>query len=295
VPAVDHAVVWISRVAWLTVAVAGGAAIGEALSEHSRAVQVTGTAVAWAGWGLAAIALAVPGVATLTLARATVPASLVVAGVVIIDRADPATGIALLAPAFAASALVATAEFGRVYIQASAYGAEARFGLRPPIGYLVACVATWLPTTIAAVLALPAVAGRAWLIGAVCVMVAAFGVALLPRRWHQLSRRWLVLVPAGIVVHDPVVLADTLMLPRRTVAAAALDGLGARARSAADLTGPTPGLAVEILLTEPTTAVLAPTPARRDGTTIHLSALVVSPTRPGSVVKALARAGYPTG
>ena len=38
-----------------------------------------------------------------------------------------------------------------------------------------------------------------------------------PRRWHQLSRRWLVFVPAGLVVHDPVVLAETLMVPRRQI------------------------------------------------------------------------------
>ncbi len=145
----------------------------------------------------------------------------------------------------------------------------------------------------ALVLALPALAGRAWVLGAVCLVVAAAGLALLPRRWHQLSRRWLVLVPAGIVVHDPVVLADTLMLPRRSIVAVALDDLGAATQTAADLTGPTPGLAVEIRLGEAVTAVLAPTPAHRDGRTIHLTALVVSPTRPGAVVKAAAKAGYP--
>ena len=103
-----------------------------------------------------------------------------------------------------------------------------------------------------------------------------------------------MLVPAGIVVHDPVVLADTLMLPRRTVVGVALDDLGAATRTAADLTGPTPGLAVEIRLGEPATAVLAPTQAHRDGRTVHLTALVVSPTRPGAVVKEAGAAGYPT-
>ena len=199
----------------------------------------------------------------------------------------------MLAPALATSALVATAEFGRVYIQASAYGAESRFGLRPPIGYLLACVGTWLPTMVAIVLALPALAGQAWVLGIACLVVAAVGLALLPRRWHQLSRRWLVLVPAGIVVHDPVVLADTLMLPKRSIVGVALDDLGAATQTAADLTGPTPGLAVEIRLGEPATAVLAPTQAHRDGRTIHLTALVVSPTRPGAVVKDAAAAGYP--
>ena len=107
---------------------------------------------------------------------------------------------------------------GGTTLQASAYGAESRFGLRPPIGYLLACAGTWLLTMSALVLAPPALAGRAWVLGIACLAIAAGGLATLPRRWHQLSRRWFVLVPAGLVVHDPVVLLDTLMLPRRSVA-----------------------------------------------------------------------------
>jgi hypothetical protein len=294
VPVAARAVVWLARAAWLVVAVAGGEAVGDALAEHARPVQVAGTAAAWAAWALGAFALAVPGVVTLTLARAVVPGSLVVAAVALADHGDPDTGIALVAPAMAASFLVGTAEFGRVYLQASAYGAEARFGLRPPLGYLAACVATWLVVATAAALVVPALAAEAWLLGAICAAVTAGGVTLLPRRWHQLSRRWFVIVPAGLVVHDPVVLAETLMLPRPTVASVTLDDVGAGRHSAADLTGPTPGVGVEVRLAEPTSAVLGPTPARRDGAKLHVSAFVVAPTRPGSVVKGAAAAGYPT-
>jgi hypothetical protein len=294
VPAAARAVVWVVRVAWLVVAVVGGSAVGEALSEHSRAVQVAGTAAAWAGWAIGAVALAVPSVVTLTVARVVVPGSIVVAVVILIDGVDSGSVIALLAPALVASALAATSEFGRWYIQASAYGDELRFGLRPPIGYLAACITTWLVTVTAVVLAAPALAGQAWALGVTCAAVAVASLAVLPRRWHQLSRRWLVLVPAGIVVHDPVVLTETLMLPRRMIAGVALDDVGGGIRTAADLTGPTPGLGVEIELTEPTTAVLAPTARHRNGRTIHAAALVVSPTRPGSAVKAAATAGYAT-
>ena len=286
---------WGARIFWLGVAVTGGAGVGAALDGHRRAVEVAGTAAAWAGWAIGAIALAVPSVATLTVARVTIPASVVVAVAVVIDGAEPGQAIALLAPALLCTTLVGSAEFGRAYLQASAYGAEARFGLRPPIGYLLACVASWLPTVVALVLVLPALAGRAWVLGIASVAVGAGGLALLPRRWHQLSRRWLVLVPAGLVVHDPVVLADTLMMPRRTIAGVGLDDLGAASQTAADLTGPTPGLAVEIRLAQPVDVLLAPTSTHGDVTKIHATALVVSPTRPGAVVRAMAGAGYPTG
>jgi hypothetical protein len=293
-PAAAQTVVWLARGAWLAVAIAGGAAVGAALDESARAVQLAGTLGAWIGWAVGAIALAIPGVSTLTLARAAVPASLVVSAVTLIGGVGAAQAISLLAPALATSALVATAEFGGVYIQASAYGDERRFGLRPPLGYLVACVATWLVTMTAVILAVPALAGRAWILALVSGVVAAGGLAVLPRRWHRLSRRWLVLVPAGLVVHDPVVLADTLMLPRRIVATVTL-ATSRTAASAADLTGPTPGLAVELTLNTAAPAVLAPTPIRREGTPMRVAAVLVSPTRPGAALRAISDAGYGTG
>ncbi|MGH9136215.1 MAG: hypothetical protein ACRD0G_04100 [Acidimicrobiales bacterium] len=293
VPTSARAVVWLARAVWLAIPLFGGQAVGEALGDHSRAVQLTGTTAAWIGWAAGALALAIPAVSTLTLARTTVPGSLVAAVIALVDRAEAESGIALFVPAAVATVLVGSAEFGRVYIQASAYGDEARFGLRPPIGYAVASAVTWLLTAVALLVTPVALAGKAWLAGAAGFVVAVAGVSLLPVRWHQLSRRWFVFVPAGVVVHDPVVLADTLMIPRRDVTSISLQGEGAAAKGSADLTGPTPGLAVEVLLAKPVTAVLARTPKRPDGTAIDLTAFVISPTRPGAVIRAARRRGYP--
>ena len=217
VPAAARAVVWAARVAWLAVAIAGGAAIGEALSEHGRAVQLAGTAAAWTGWavggdrpGRARASSRSPSSGRSSPDRSSSPSSPSSTG----PTRQPASPCSLPrsppAPSWRPPSSAAC------YIQASAYGAESRFGLRPPIGYLLACVATWLAHGDGR-RARPPGAGRAG-VGtrrSSVLVVARLGLALLPRRWHQLSRRWLVLVPAGIVVHDPVVLADTLMLPRR--------------------------------------------------------------------------------
>lgn len=285
-------VVWAARAAWLMVAVVGGEAIGQALEDRSRALQLAGTIGSWIGWAVGAAALAVAGVTTLTLARTVIPASLVVAVVALVGGADPGAGVALVVPSAIATALVCSAEFGRVFIQASSYGDEQRFGLRPPIGYLIASAASWLLTAPALVIAPLAWAGKAWVVAVATTIVAAAGLWLLPIRWHQLARRWLVLVPAGVVVHDPVVLNDTLMLPSRTIGSVSLDELGVAGQTAADLTGPTPGLAVAISLVESTTAVFAATPSNPTGRAIHLTALVVSPTRPGSVIRAARACGY---
>ena len=65
--------VWGARVAWLAAAVFGGRAVGAALADRSTAVQVVGTVGAWVGWAVGAIALAVPSVSTLTVARGSRP------------------------------------------------------------------------------------------------------------------------------------------------------------------------------------------------------------------------------
>jgi hypothetical protein len=275
---------WGARAAWLAVAVIGGGAVGEALAGHSRPVQLTGTIGAWAAWGVAALALAVIGVVTLTVVRALVPGSVVVAAIAALAGATSGATLALAVPGVVATVLVASAETGRRYVEADAYGDERRFPLRPPYGYMAATVVTWAVWTAAVITAPLAVAGGSIVLGVVAVAVAATATWLFPRRWHQLSRRWLVVVPAGLVVHDPVVLAETLMLPRRLVATvSATTSRG----SALDLTGPTPGVAVELTLTDQVTAVLAPRPHTPRGRGIHLSALLVAPSRPGAAVRAL--------
>ena len=273
---------WAARAAWLAVAVVGGVAVGEALADRSRAVQLTGTAAAWIGWGAGALALAVTGVVTLTAVRAIVPAAVVVAGAAAVGGATDGAVLALAVPGVVAALLVGSAETGRRYVQADAYGDERRFLLRPPFGYLAATIVTWAVWVAALVTGPLAIAGRAFVLGVITLVVAAAATWLFPRRWHQLSRRWLVVVPAGLVVHDPVVLADTLMLPRRQIASVAV--APATRAGALDLTGPTPGIALQITLTIAATAVLAAREPRGRG--VHMTALLVAPSRPGAALRA---------
>jgi hypothetical protein len=288
------AVLWGARLSWLAVAVVGGRAVGDVLAGRSDAVQVVGVVGSWAGWAAGAVALVVPSVVTLTLLRAVVPGAVAVTVAVLCFGGDAEDGLLLGVPAAVATLLVASAEVGRPYLQASAYGDERRFGLRPPLGYLAACVVTWLAWITALIAALLALAAGAWFGAVPAVVVAILGALTLPRRWHQLSRRWLVFVPAGLVVHDAVVLDETLMLPRRRIVAVSANELGhGTAGGAVDLTGPTPGLAVEITLDAATSVTLARRPSERRGRQVAVSALLLSPTRPGAVLREAERRRLP--
>ena len=97
-------------------------------------------------------------------------------------------------------------------------------------------------------------------------------------------------VPAGVVVHDQLVLADPYMF--RTIDVARV-GLAASDTEAIDLTGGALGPAVEIDLRELSTMVLAGTPSTRKGTAFHVRAMRVSPTRPGRALTVAAATRLP--
>jgi hypothetical protein len=94
-----------------------------------------------------------------------------------------------------------------------------------------------------------------------------------------------VVVPIGLVVHDELVLAETIMLRRQEVDFVRLAPSGTEA---ADLTGPASGHALEIHTTESVTVVFAGTPKQPRGKAIHLTVGLISPTRPGRALASIA-------
>ncbi|MGE0140324.1 MAG: hypothetical protein AB7R77_21125 [Ilumatobacteraceae bacterium] len=285
-------VAWLARATWLVVAVLGGSAIGDALADHSRGVQLTGTIGAWAGWGTVAVALVVPSTVSLTIVRTIVPASAVAAVVAAIGGAGATNSAVCIGSTVVTAALIGSAEVGQVFAQGSAYGHERRFVLRPPVAYLLPVVVTWCLLCAAAISGPLLLAARTWWAGVPVTVVALGGGWFLGRRFHVLSRRWLVLVPAGLVVHDPLVLAETFMMQKDSLESI---GLALADTQAADLTGPAAGHAVEVALRAMTTVVLAPTRAKPNGTALHVRSFLVTPTRPGRFLTAAAASGFPVG
>jgi len=281
---------WIARGAWVLVAIVGGAAIDGALADRSDAVRWVAGVGCWMLWGIVMAALAIPAVRSLTIARVGAPLSLVVAVVAAVAGA-PALDLALLAvPAVVACAAIFTAEFGRVFVQASSYGDEERLPLRFPVAAGSAAVVMWVIWAPALLLGPILIAVKNPFGGGILTLLAVAGIVLLVPKWHRLSRRWLVLVPAGLVVHDPVVLADTLMVRTNQLAGMRLAPADTEA---ADLTGPASGFAIEVQASETVTTVFAFTPQEPNGRAIHMTGFLISPSRPGEALRTAAARGIP--
>lgn len=287
---VARAAPWIARVAWVVVAVVGGTAIESAVEDRSSAVTWTAAIGGWGLWAVAALGLAIASVWSLTVVRVVVPLALAATIAAGVGGATAMELVLLGGPAIVAAAAVMTAEFGRQYVQASAYGDEERFPLRVPVGAGLAAVVAWLLWATTAIIGPLLIAAESWVAGIVLCVLAVAGAVLLGPRWHRLSMRWFVLVPAGVVVHDPVVLADTFPLRKAQVASI---GLAPADTEAADLTGPASGYALEIATTESVTAVFAFTPAEPNGKAIHLRSFLIAPSRPGRALRSARARGLP--
>jgi len=269
---------WAARAAWLAVALAGGAAIDAAVSDRSDAVRWTATVGGWVIWGVGAAALMIAAVRSLTAIRLLAPLALAATLAAGLGGATAVQLTALGVPAFITVAAVFTAEFGRTFVQASAYGDEQRLLLRAPVAAGTAAIVMWMIWAAVLLTGPLLLAARSWIAGGVLASVALAMTALVTPSWHRLSRRWLVFVPAGLVLHDPVVLHDTVMLRTNQVRSIRLAPADTQA---ADLTGPASGFALEVTATERITAVFAATPQERNGRAIHLNAFLVCPSRPG--------------
>ncbi len=284
--------VWAARVLWLVVVVVGGSGFGEALADHGRAVQLTATAALWAGWATVALTLAVPSALGLTLSRVLVPVGLVAALVALVDHGVSTGTVSAVVSAFLAAAVVAGGEYGQAMVQASAYGDEQRFLLRPPAAFYLPTAVSWAVLCAALTAGPLLLAARQWIVGGLLCAAAVAATWFLLPRFHRLTRRWVVLVPAGLVLHDHVVLAETAMFRAQEVVRARL---ALADTEAADLTGPAGGHAVEVTVSPTATVVLAGTRSQPGGRAIHLTAFLCAPTRPGRLLRAAGERRLPVG
>jgi hypothetical protein len=272
---------WPARVTWLVLPVLLGPALGDALDDASRPVQVVASVGLWLGWAAVLVATLVPTTVSLTALRCAVPAAVVAAVAATVAGASAASGVALVA------ALVATlAAFwpgtGEAFVAGSSYGDERRMPLRVP-GPLLAgpLVVVWGAAATGVAAGPLLLAAGQWIAGAAALAVGLPVAAVAFRSLHTLARRWLVFVPNGVVVHDPLALAEPVLLRRAEVRSF---GPAPADTAALDLTRGALGLALEVTLAPPVSVVLAGGGRQGVREATIAAALLVAPTRPGAVL-----------
>ena len=279
---VDAATVtWTMRVA-VFASVLAPLTIASGVDAWDDVARVATSVIAWALWAVALLCVLVPASVSLTALRLAVP-TLLVSSVASLLADTTSASIAASIVVLVTVLLVFAAEIGDSFVQVSAYGDERRHLLHCPPASAATQVLAWLIWVAIGVVSVAAANSGAWVLAAATGALFVVACATLPRRFHRFSRRWLVRVPAGLVIHDHVVLAETAMFPKRSVAAVRLS----EGDDAADLTGGVRRLGVRIDLTDFETIVLAATKSDPGGRAIHAKSVTVCPSRPGRAVREL--------
>jgi len=223
---------------WVSLPITTAPAISACLDPHSAPVRNVTIALLALAWLVTLAALAVARPLGLTALRTAAP---IAAGLAIVaaasGRPSAWAGALAVVVTLVAAVLAGSAEVGRWCAQGAAYGDEERYPLRVPPSLLVTLVPIALVLFTAGVATGPLLlAARAWIPGAIAVLVGALVVIGTVRSLHPLSRRWAVIVPAGFVLHDPMTLSDPLLFMREHVAGLApLDGTAPLPDDALDL------------------------------------------------------------
>ena len=274
--------------AWLATGAAAllGDLVHPSLRPDGDAAQTTVIVAMWLAYVLVLAALLLPGPRALTLARIGVPAGGLEAALAAVDSNDLAPAVALFV-GLIGIVVVLQPRYAEAHVDAASYGDERRFLLRPPGPVMIALIVPmWAVAVVGVAVGPLLLAGRGWPAGIVGAAVGLPVAAFAAHALFRLSRRWLVFVPNGMVVHDHLAVAEPLPLGRRAVASI---GPARADTTAVDLTAQAFGMALELRLTGPVKARVVT--GRNRSEERSLSALLVSPSRPAAVLATAERRG----
>lgn len=260
---------WLSvmRVGWLAAAL-----LPDSLS--TLGASLVAAVIVWTAWASVALGVLVAHPLSLTVVRFVAPLVVVHAAVSSVDSDASAWQVAGVIVMFASTLVAFSSRYGAPHAQATAYGHERRHLLRPPVAVLLPLGVLWV--VVASCLAV-AVRAESEVLSTGGTVVGVAVCVFAVRRALVLARRWLVFVPAGIAVHDPLVLRDTFMVRQHDVRA--LHAAPADTQ-AFDATCTTWGVPLELVLAHPHDVSLSQFGTRVSRTLdrLHVTALLVAPS-----------------
>jgi len=249
--------------------------------DRSTAVAATAEVGLWAMWFAGLVALLAPSTVSLTVLRFMSPSLLASAiyGTIAhgASTAGTTAAIAATAVAFAIALLPAT---GDPMVNGSSYGPERRLALRPPAALIFGPIQlTWLVMFGATAAGALMVAAKNYAVGGPVLIVGLLASWRGSQSLHQLSRRWIVFVPAGFVIHDSWALVESLLIQRREIAS--LGPVPLDKGELLDLSGGALGLA---LLVETKEKVPLALRAKKSVESFSAYRVVFTPTLPGQLL-----------
>ncbi len=213
--------IWLLRIAWITLPLTAGAAADDFVATFDDAPRVVAAVFLLGSWGAGVVALLAPRPAGLTMLRTVAPAYVVVAiAALAAGETSGFSGWGAVVACVVVAVLTAFPDIARAAANGIAYGDEQRFPLRVPPTLFLGPLPLARGLVVAATVAGPLLLADGEIALGITALAVGGPIAVFgARALHALSRRWLVLVPAGVVVVDPMTLAEPVLFIRRHVRA----------------------------------------------------------------------------
>lgn len=171
----------------------------------------------WATWGAVLVATLVPRPAGLAAVRVAAGLAVILA-LAATTRAPAAQSVVAVGGTAGVALLAGLPSVGFGFVNRAAYGDERRFLLRLPPALLLGPLPLAVPVFGLGLAAGPLLLADGRVVAGLLALVAGWPVAAaLARSLVMLSQRWAVLVPAGIVLKDPLALVDPVLFPKERV------------------------------------------------------------------------------
>ncbi len=203
--------IWFLRFTWITLPFTAAPSVADALAGWSDSPRIVASVLLWSAWGIGLVALLAPRPLALTAIRTVAPLLVVVSALAALSATPWVAAVAIVATLVSAT-LAASPQIALACAAGSAYGTELRHPLKVPPALMMGPLPLTVLLVGAGIASGPLLlADGSFIAGAIAAPLGFVVAGFLARSLHTLSRRWAILVPAGLVIVDPMTLADPVL------------------------------------------------------------------------------------
>ena len=268
----------IMRVIWICLPLLCGPSLADSFNEFELLLRTTVSISLWTFWVLILLSTLIATPVSLAIIRIGAPAAAALSlwSALETNGSDSGT-IGLVASAIAACVAL-SAPLGDRFSDGASYGDERRFLLRAPGPVLLLLgPLAWLTSVAGLTVGPILLLNKNFLFGSLISLCGFPLAALASNAIYQLGKRWLVLVPAGILLHDHLSVGDPTLIPRNQLA----NFSPAKVETnALDLSQNSFGLSLEIQCLTPLSMMLRTGTKKTTNETSIVESFLINPVRP---------------
>ena len=268
----------IMRVIWISLPLLCGPSLADSLNDFKLLLRTTVSISLWTFWVLILLSTLIATPISLAIIRIGAPAAAALSLWSALETSGSVSGIIGLAASAITACVALSAPLGDKFSDGASYGDERRFLLRAPGPVLLLLgPLAWLTSVAGLTVGPILLLNKNFLLGSLISLCGFPLAALASNAIYQLGKRWLVLVPAGILLHDHLSVGDPTLIPRNQLANLSPAKVGT---NALDLSQNSFGLSLEIKCLTPLSMMLKTGTRKIANENSAVESFLINPVRP---------------